>query len=182
MIDRLINNCRKILIQDKLFYIAHHLDELEDINLVGQNTKEVMSMPPELLHGFSYPENFFAIKKLEHRERITLFAQKFPALFSSAPCTYPKARFIEEILCEKVLPLSDEECVEAISFLQTRYETESYEYFRHYLTMRENLKDEIDLGVCVEIRDGFVSTYDIAEKETEKVIKNARMVRYERSV
>lgn len=48
--------------------------------------------------------------------------------------------------------------------------------------MRENLKDEIDLGVCVEIRDGFVSTYDIAEKETEKVIKNARMVRYERSV
>ena len=46
--------------------------------------------------------------------------------------------------------------------------------------MRENLKDEVDLGVCIELKEGFVTTYEIAERETERLIENARRVRYER--
>ena len=180
MIERLINRAKEIVLKSGLSYIGEHFEELEDINLLGDTVEEIMDMPLFLLEGFSYPESFSTIKKQENRLRINMFAKQFPLLFSSAPVTYPKAKFLEDILCERILELSDAECALGIDFLANKYEKEEYEYYIHFLKLREELKGVIALDITIQIVDHFKNSYDIAEEQIALLYEKAKRVTYEK--
>lgn len=180
MIEQLITRAKEIVLKSGLSYIGEHLEELEGVNLLGDTVEEILDMPLLLLEGFSYPESFSAIKKQEHRLRIRMFAKKFPFLFNSAPVTYPKAKFLEEVLCERIIELSDDECSSGIGFLANRYEKQDYDYYIHFLRLREELKGIIDLDVTIQIVNHFKNSYDIAEEQIALLYENARRVTYKK--
>ena len=180
MIDELINNAKKVLEESCLSYISSRFSDLNDANLLGTSVSEIMDMPLHLLLGFSYLENFFAIKRLENRKRISSFADKYPSLFSSAPVSYAKAKFLEDVLCERMITLTDEECIPVLEFLSAccEWEKEDYERYIHYLRMREALKDYRHLNITYQL-EGFKSTYEIAEELASSIYHEAKIKKYE---
>lgn len=182
MIEHLITRTKDILLKSGLSYIVAHFDDLESVNLLGESVQEIMDMPLVLLEKFSYQENFFAITTRENRIRISSFAKKFPVLFAG-PVAEPRARILHEILCQRVVKLTDKECVSALEVLANKYEREDYEYYLYYLQMREYLRGVCDLDIKIQIVEGcenFKTTYDIAEEEISKLYHNSKVKKYER--
>lgn len=182
MIEHLITRTKDILLKSGLSYIVAHFDDLESVNLLGESVQEIMDMPLALLEKFSYQENFFAITTRENRIRISSFAQKFPVLFAG-PVSYGRARFLHEILCQRVVELTDKECALGLEFLANKFEREHYEYYLFYLQMREYLRGVCDLDIRIQIVEGwenFKTTYDIAEEKISKLYHDSRVKKYER--
>lgn len=162
---------KRILREEGLGHISKEkFSDLEEINLIGDTTEEILGLPLSVAKCMNQHENSFLLEQKVSREKIRELSEREPSLFQTI-LTYPAAKYIEEIFLEDKMGLTFYEHIEAIAHVKNYYHPEEYERYKRYLYIRQQVKQYEVLDLCPHDFGYYYSAYDKAELLLEYVLE-----------